>query len=80
MVFCISSIIQKLALYRIWNAKFYGIMIDSTNILVIGHLVVFATFVEEGEVASVFLGLLQIADGKNDATLIYETLLTSLKE
>ena len=35
---------------------------------------------EEGEVASVFLGLLQIADGKKDATLIYKTSLTSLKE
>ena len=35
LVFCISLIIQKLVLHRIWNAKFYSIMIDeSTNILV----------------------------------------------
>ena len=81
LFFCILSIIQKSVLHRVRDAKFYGIMIDeSTDISVTGHLVVFATFVEEGEVASVFLGLLQIADGKKDATLIYETLLTSLKE
>ena len=56
-------------------------MIDeSTDISATRHLVVFATFVEEGEVASVFLGLLQIVDGKKDATLIYETLPISLKE
>ena len=40
----------------------------------------FATFVKEGKVANIFLGLLQIVDGKNDATLIFENLLISLQE
>ena len=56
-------------------------MIDeSTNILITRHMVVFTTFVEKGQIASVFLGLLQIVDGKKDATLIFETLLTNLQE
>ena len=68
-------------MHRIWNAKFYGIMIyESINNLVIRHLVEFATFVEEGEVASVFFHLLQVVDGKKDVTLIFETLLISLQE
>ena len=68
-------------MHRVWDARFYDIMIDeNTYILVIGYLVVFATFVAEGKVASIFLGLLQIVDGKKDAALIFETLLTSLQE
>lgn len=36
------------------NAKFFGIMIDENiNISDIGHLVIFATFVEEIEVVNV---------------------------
>jgi len=37
------------------NARFFGIMIDeSTDIAVTSHLVVFASFVEEGLPVSVF--------------------------
>ena len=43
-------------------------------------MVVFATFVEDGDIVCVFLGLLHITDGKKDAALIFDTLLTSLKE
>ena len=49
LVFCISPIIQKSVLHRVWDAKFYGIMIDErSDISITRHLVVFATFVEEG--------------------------------
>jgi hypothetical protein len=74
MILCISSIMQKSILNRVRDAKFFGIMIDeSTDVSVTGHLVVFATFVEDGEVACVFLGLLGIKDGKKDVALIFET-------
>ena len=40
---------------RIQNSIFFGIMIDeSTNISVTGHLVVFASFVEEDFVLCIF--------------------------
>jgi hypothetical protein len=40
-------------------------MIDeSTDISVTGHLVVFATIIEEGVPLTVFLGLLEIEGGK----------------
>ena len=49
MVFCISTVIQKKNLDRVRNSIFFGLMIDeSTDVSVIGHVVVFATFVEEG--------------------------------
>ena len=80
-VFCISFVIQKKKLHRIRDAKYFGLMIDeSTDISVTGHLVVFATFVEDGDIVCVFLGLLHILDGRKDAALIFDTLLTSLKE
>ena len=81
LVFCISFVIQKSILHRVQDAKFYGIMNDeSTDISITQHLVIFATFVQEGEIVSVFLSLLQIVNGKRDATLIFETLLTNLQE
>lgn len=49
------------------NAKFFGIMIDENiNISDIGHLVIFATFVEEIEVVNVVFDQLRIKDGKKD--------------
>ena len=81
MLICISSVIHRKMLDRIRNSNFYGIMIDeSTDISVTGHLVVFATFLEDGIPVSVFLGLLHIPNGKKDASIIYEILLTSLKQ
>ena len=68
-------------MHRIRDAKYFGLMIDeSIDISVIGHLVVFATFVEDGDIVCVFLGLLHITDGKKDIALIFDTLLTSLKK
>jgi hypothetical protein len=56
-------------------------MIDeSTNILVTGHLVVFASFTESSLPSCVFLGLLYIIDGKKDSALIFNILLFSMKE
>jgi len=48
MVFYISNVIQKKNLDRIRDSKFFGLMIDeSTDTSMIGHVVVFATFVED---------------------------------
>ena len=58
---CISSVIQKKVLDRVRDSQFFGIMVDeSTNIYVLGHLVMFATFLEDGVLTCVFLGLLHI--------------------
>jgi len=55
-------------------------MIDeSIDISVIDYLVVFSTFLEDGMLAFVFLGLLEISNGEKDASTIYEILLMSLK-
>ena len=55
-------------------------MIDeSTDISVTGHLVVFATIIEEGVALIVFLGLLEIEGGKKDASIIFECLVNHLK-
>jgi hypothetical protein len=63
------------------NSAFYGVMIDeSTDISVTGHLVVFATIIEEGLPVTLFLGLLQIEEGKKDSTMIYETLIYSIQK
>lgn len=75
MIFCISKVIKTKVLDRVKNARFFGIMIDeSTDIAVTSHLVVFASFFEEGIPVSVFLGLLFIADGHKDAAVMYERL------
>ena len=81
MLFCISKVVQKKILDRVRNSKFYGIMIDeSTDVSVTGHIVVFACFVEEGLHVAVFLGLIQISDGKKNSKKIYDALLAALKE
>lgn len=77
---CISVVIQKKILNRIRNSPFFGVMVDeSTDISVTGHLVVFATIIEEGLPVTLFLGLLPIEGGKKDANVIYETLLSKLR-
>jgi hypothetical protein len=38
---------------------------ESTNIIIIEYLVILATFVEDGFHVSVFLGLLEISNGRN---------------
>ena len=81
MVFCISNVIQKKNLDRIRDSKFFGLMIDeSTDVSVTGHVVVFATFVEDGLPVSIFLGLLEIANGRKDAEEIFQKLLKYVKE
>ena len=81
MLVCISSVIQRKVLDRIRDSQFLGIMVDeSTNISVLGHLVVFAIFLEDGIPICVFLGLLHILGGKKDASMIYELILTSLNQ
>lgn len=80
LMLCISVVIQKQILSRIRNSPFFGVMIDeSTDISVTGHLVAFATIIEEGLPVSVFLGLLPIEGGKKDAGIIYDTLITALR-
>ena len=54
---CMSNVIKNKIICRVQNSLFYGIMIDeSTEINVIGHLVVFATIIEECVSLTVFLG------------------------
>ena len=52
----------------------------STRCIMIGHLVVFALFMEEGMPQCVFLDLLRIHDGKKDVKVIFETITKSMKE
>jgi hypothetical protein len=81
ILFCISSVVQKKVLDRVRDSRFFGIMIDeSTDISVTGHLVVFASFVEEGLSLCVFLGLLHIEEREKNAYIIFETLTKSMKE
>ena len=79
MLVCIFSVIQRKILDRVRDSQFFGIMVDeSTNIYILGHLVVFAIFIEDGVPTCVFLGLLHIPGGKKDVCMIYELILTSL--
>jgi hypothetical protein len=65
ILFCISFVFQKNILDKIRDSRFFGIMIDeSTDISVTCHLVVFASFVEEGLFLCVFIGLLHIEEEK----------------
>lgn len=55
MIFYISKIIQLKVLDRIRNGRYFGIMIDeSTDIVITSHLVMLATFVEDGLQVSFF--------------------------
>ena len=66
---------------RIRDSNFFGLMIDdSTNVSVIGHVVVFATFIEDRLLISIFLGLLQIANDRKNAEFFFEKLLKFVKE
>ena len=72
---------MKKIICRVRNSPFFGIMIDvSIDINVTGHLVVFATIVEEGWPVTLFLGLLQIEGSKKDATVIFDTLISHLQK
>ena len=44
------------------------------------HLFVFATFLKDIVCANVFLGLLEISDGKKDVAVIFDILLTNMKQ
>ena len=66
-----SNVIKK-NICRIRNSPFYGILIDeSTDISITGHLVVFATIIEEGVPMIVFLGLLEIEGGKKYVSIVF---------
>ena len=52
---------------------------ESTNTLVISHLVIFATFVEEGLSCFNFLSLLFMANGHKDKKVIYKKLISFFK-
>ena len=55
-------------------------MIDeSTDISVLGHLVIFATFFKNGIVTTSFFGLLWIVDGKKSSRVIFDLLIGAMK-
>ncbi|KAL3694543.1 hypothetical protein R1sor_008194 [Riccia sorocarpa] len=55
------SVIQVQVLDRVRASPFWGLMIDeSTDVSVTSHLVVFCTFLEDGQIRTAFLGLLHI--------------------
>ena len=55
LITCISAVFQNKILCNIQNSPFFGIMIDeSTDISATGHLVMFATIIEEGLSKTVF--------------------------
>ena len=79
MLFFIPNVIQKKNLDRIRDSNFFGLMIDeSTDVSVTGHVVVFATFVEDGLSVSIFMGLFEIANDKKNAEEIFQKLLKSM--
>jgi len=58
LIACMSIVIQKKSIYRVWNSPLFGIMIDeSIDISVTSHLVVFVTIIKEGLPLIIFLGL-----------------------
>jgi len=62
------------------NSLFFGIKIDEyIDICVTSHLIVFATFIEEGLHITVFLGLLEIEVGKYNVIVIFDCLINHLK-
>src|ERR1700738_4394273 len=80
MMFVISTILQRQILDKIQDSRFFGIMIDeSTDISVVGHLVIFAIFLEGGVVTTSFLGLLWIVDGQKSSSVIFDLLIGALK-
>jgi len=81
VLFCILKVFYKNILDRVRNSKFYGIIIDeSTDVSVTGHIVIFASIIEDGLPVLVFLNIIQIEDEKKDSKQIYEVLLTVMKE
>jgi len=81
LIFLISSVIQKKIFDRTKDSKYFGIMKDEfTNISITSHMVVFATFIEGGMPACVFLELIECVCGKKDSTFVYNTLVSTLKD
>jgi hypothetical protein len=55
-------------------------MIDeSTDISATGHLVMFATILEEGLLITIFLGLLQLDGGKKNSASIFDCVISQLR-
>ena len=71
---------SKTILRHIRDSRFFGIMIDeSTDISVLGHLVMFATFLECDVITTSFFGLLWIIDRQNSSSVIFNLLIGALK-
>ena len=65
---------------KIRDSKFFGLIIDElTDVSVTGHVVVFATFVEDELPVSIFLDLLKIANGRKNVEENFQKLLKSMK-
>ncbi|KAL3679115.1 hypothetical protein R1sor_022071 [Riccia sorocarpa] len=79
MICCISQVLQARVLGRVRASVFFGIMIDeSTDVSTTGHLVVFCTFIENGQAKTAFLGLIHIPN--KDAVAITAILINRLHE
>ncbi|KAL3689532.1 hypothetical protein R1sor_015841 [Riccia sorocarpa] len=79
MICCSSQVLQARVLDRVRASVFFGIMIDeSTDVSTTGHLVVFCTFIENGQVKTAFLGLIHIPN--KDAAAITAILINRLHE
>jgi hypothetical protein len=75
----IPSVIHKKVPDKVRNSQYFGIMLnESIDISIKGHLVVFATFLEDVIQVCIFLVLLYIPENKKDATMIYDLLLIIL--
>ncbi|KAL3700775.1 hypothetical protein R1sor_018797 [Riccia sorocarpa] len=60
-IFYMSQVIQVQVLDWVRASPFWGLMIDeSTDVFVTSHLVVFCTFLEDGQIRTAFLDLLHI--------------------
>ncbi len=61
----ISSVVKKKVRNIVQDSNFLSIMNnESTNNSIIGHLMSFVTSIEKGLPMAIFLGLLEIIDGK----------------
>ena len=80
MMFEISTIFQRQILDIIRDSRFLGMMIDeSTDISLLGHLVIFTIFLEGGVVTTSFLDLLWIVDGQKSPSVIFDLFIGVLK-
>ncbi|KAL2641778.1 hypothetical protein R1flu_009365 [Riccia fluitans] len=71
-IFYMSQVIEVQVLDQVRASPFWGLMIDkSTDVSVTSHLVVFCTFLDEGQVKTVFFGLLHIPQ-KDSGSIVQE--------